>query len=266
MEFETLQIERDGEVMTVSLNRPEKLNAINDTMIKELTDLCATLRGDTSTRFVIITGTGKAFSSGADLASAFQSAEGESAPPYEMARLQQLRGHEMMQSLEKLEQITIAAINGVCLGGGFAIALACDFRIVAQDAVFALPETHVGIFFTWGSTPRLTRLIGPSRAKELIMTCDEVYAREAMIWGLANRVASQKDVLETTRDFVDTIARQGPLSVRLTKKIVNAASLQSLGDIWACEPELVERMLLSNEPIEGMNAFVEKREPNFENT
>jgi enoyl-CoA hydratase/carnithine racemase len=266
MEFETLQIERDGEVMTVTLNRPQKLNAVNDTMLKELTDLCASLRDDASTRFVIITGAGDAFSSGADLGSALENAEGKSDLPYEMARLQQLRGHEMMQRLEKLEQVTIAAINGLCLGAGFAIALACDFRVVAETAVFGLPETRVGVFFTWGCTSRLTKLIGPSRAKELIMTCDEVLPREALLWGLANRLSAPPDLLKAARAFADRIALHGPLAIRMTKKLVDAASLQGIGDTWLCEPELVERAFLSNEPIEGFNAFLEKRDPKFRDT
>jgi enoyl-CoA hydratase len=263
MEFETLQIERDGEVMTVTLNRPQKLNAVNDTMLKELTDLCTSLRDDTSTRFVIITGAGDAFSSGADLSSALENAEGKAELPYETARLQQLRGHEMMQRLEKLEQVTIAAINGLCLGAGFAIALACDFRIVAETAVFGLPETRVGVFFTWGCTSRLTKLIGASRAKELIMTCDEVLPREALMWGLANRLAAPPNLLTAARAFADRIALHGPLAIRMTKKLVDAASLQGIGDTWLCEPELVERAFLSNEPLEGFNAFLERRDPNF---
>jgi enoyl-CoA hydratase/carnithine racemase len=266
MGFETLLIERDGEVMTVTLNRPQKLNAVNDTMLDELTDLCASLRGDASTRFVIITGAGDAFCSGADLGSALKNAEEKNEAPYETARLQQLRGHEMMQRLERLEQVTIAAINGLCLGAGFAIALACDFRIVAENAVFGLPETRVGVFFTWGCTSRLTKLIGPARAKELIMTCDELLPREALLWGLANRLAAPPNLLKVARALADRIAVHGPLAIRMAKKVVDAASLQGIGDTWLCEPELVERIFLSNEPIEGFNAFLEKRDPNFRDT
>jgi len=263
MNYETLLVEKDGEVMTVVLNRPEKLNAVDDRMLEELTDLLGNLREETAIRTIIITGAGRAFSSGADLGSALQSSQGRSDAPYELARLQQLRGHELMQKIEKLEQVSIAALNGICVGAGLAIALACDFRIAAQDAVLGIPEAHVGIFFTWGCTSRLVRFIGPARAKELIMTCDELRPKEALMWGLINRVASQKDLISTTRAFADSIAKQGPLAVRMTKKIVNAASLQSLGDLWTCEPELVERIFLSNEPLEGFNAFLEKREPRF---
>jgi enoyl-CoA hydratase/carnithine racemase len=263
MNFETLLVERDGEVMTITLNRPEKRNAINDTMIKELTAICDGLREETSTRFIILTGAETCFSAGADLASALQSADGSSMPPYEAARLQQLRGHELLQKLEKLEQITVAAINGPCIGGGFALALACDFRIVGDGAMFGLPETHVGVFFTWGCTPRLVSLIGSSRAKEMIMTCDEVGPREALLWGLANRLTAPPDLLSGARGFVDQIAKQGPLSVRLTKKLVNAAAMTNIGDVWMCEPELAERVFLSPEPMEGFNAFLEKREPKF---
>jgi enoyl-CoA hydratase/carnithine racemase len=263
MDYKTLLVETDGEIMKVALNRPQKLNAMNDVMLDELTELCKELRSDTSVRFMIITGAGEAFSAGADLGGALKSAKEVSAPPYEIARLQQLQGQELMQRIEKLEQITIAAVNGVCIGAGLAIALACDFRIAAENAVFCVPETRVGIFFTWGCSARLVRLIGPARTKEMIMTCDEVYPREAMLWGLVNRVAPPQDLPGTTHTFVDKIAKQGPLSVRMTKKIVNSCTLQGLGDTWSCEPELVERMFLSGEPMEGFSAFLEKREPKF---
>ncbi len=263
MQFETLLVERDREMMTVTLNRPKKLNAMNDVMVDELTRLFAALRTDTSTRFLVLTGAGKTFTSGADLAGALQKAETEAIAPYEIARFQQLRGHELMQALEKLEQVTIAAINGRCLGAGFAIALACDFRIFSEAATLGLPEAHVGIFFTWGCTPRLVRLVGSSRAKELIMTCNEVGAKQALEWGLANLVVTPDDLSVSTKAFVEQIAKQSPLAVRLTKKIANAAALSNIGDLWLCEPELVERMFLSEEPLEGFNAFIEKREPKF---
>jgi len=266
MDFETLLVEKDGEIMKVALNRPRKLNAMNDVMLNELTELCKELRSDTSVRFMIITGAGEAFSAGADIGNALEGAERIAAPPHEIARLQQLQGQELMQRLEKLEQITVAAVNGACIGAGLAVALACDFRIAAENAVFCVPETRVGIFFTWGCTARLVRLIGPTRAKEMIMTCDELYPREAMLWGLVNRVAPSQGLPGATHEFVDKIAKQGPLSIRMTKKIVDAYTLQGLGDTWSCEPELVERVFLSGEPMEGFSAFLEKREPKFKDS
>jgi len=266
MDFETLLVEKDGEIIKVAFNRPQQLNAMNDVMLNELMELCNELRSDTSVRFMILTGAGEAFSAGADLGSAIQDAEEASVPPYEFARQQQMQGHELMRRLEKLEQITVAAVNGVCMGAGLAIALACDFRIATEHAVFGLPEARVGLFFTWGCTSRLVRLIGPARAKDMIMPCDEVYPREAMLWGLVNRIAPPQNLPGTTHEFVDKIAKKGPLAIRLAKKVVDASTLQGLGDTWACEPELVERVFLSDEPMEGFSAFLEKREPKFRDT
>ncbi|GAB4340969.1 MAG: enoyl-CoA hydratase-related protein [Candidatus Abyssubacteria bacterium] len=263
MQCETLLVKRDREVMTVTLNRPEKLNAMNDVMVDELIRVFSDLRSDTTTRFLILKGAGETFTSGVDLASALQKVKTEAVAPYEVARSQQLRGHDLMQTLERLEQVTIAAINGRCLGAGFAIALACDFRILSDDAALGLPEAHVGIFFTWGCTPRLVRLVGLSRAKELIMTCNEIGASRALEWGLANRVVPRNELHACATEFIAQIAKQGPLAVRLTKKIANAAALSNIGDLWLCEPELVERVFASDEPIEGFNAFLEKREPKF---
>ena len=263
MDLKTLKVEQTGSVMTVTLHRPHKLNAVNDTMLDELTGLFTDLRRDTTTRFVILTGSGADFSSGADLVSGARAAAQTSRPPYEIARIGQMRGHDLMRSLEALEQVTIAAINGRCLGAGFATVLGCDFRIAAEEAQLSLPEARIGMFFTWGCTPRLVRLIGPSRAKEVIMTCDSVDAKQAQMWGLVNRVVPQQDLLESARALAHRIGQQEPLAVRLTKKIVDAASLRSLGDLSLCEPELVERVFLSDDVPEGISAFLEKREPKF---
>jgi enoyl-CoA hydratase/carnithine racemase len=139
----------------------------------------------------------------------------------------------------------------------------CDFRIASEKAVFGVPEANLGIFFTWGATPRLTALIGPAKAKELIMTCDNIDAQEAWRIGLVNNVVPADQLMIACEGLVRKIASKGHLAIRMTKKMVNAASLAKMADLYPCEPELVERLMLSPEVKEGVEAFIEKRPPRF---
>ncbi|RLC71451.1 MAG: hypothetical protein DRI26_05085, partial [Chloroflexi bacterium] len=183
MDYETLLIDKKEGITTVTLNRPAKLNAMSEQMIQELVQLFTELRQDAVTRFVIFTGAGRAFSAGADVATL-----ADLGKDLTLARMGQLLGHDFMRSLENLEQVTIAAVNGLAMGAGLSLAMACDFRIASETASFGIPEAAVGVFFTWGCTPRLTKLIGPAKAKELIMTADPVDAKEALAIGLVNKV------------------------------------------------------------------------------
>ncbi|RLC69696.1 MAG: hypothetical protein DRI26_08575 [Chloroflexi bacterium] len=256
--YETILVERAEPVVTVTLNRPAKLNAMSGQMLLELMQLFAELRQDVATRFVILTGAGRAFTAGADL-SDLASAQGSPAS----ARLAQLSGQDFVCSLESLDQITIAAVNGLAVGGGVVISMSCDFRIASENARFGIVEPNVGIFFTWGCTPRIVSLLGSARAKELIMTCDIIDAAEALRIGLVNKVVPHDRLMEAAHELVDKIARRGPLAIRMTKKIINAAAAPNFGDLYLCETELVERLFLSPEPVEGMEAFIEKRKPDF---
>ncbi|RJR39558.1 MAG: enoyl-CoA hydratase/isomerase family protein [Desulfobacteraceae bacterium] len=262
MKHENLLTAQSGHIMTVTLNRKEKLNAMNTKLLFELQDLLRSLRGDQSVRFVIFTGAGRAFSSGVE----FSEAEMEkryAEPGLGNERLWQLFGQEFMHLMENLEQITLAAVNGPAVGAGLCLAMCCDFRIASEKALFGIPEANLGIFFTWGATPRLTALIGPSRAKEMIMTCDNFSAQEALSIGLVNRVVPHDSLMGYSEDFLEKIGRKGPLAIRICKKIVNAASLSRMADLYICEPELVERLMLSGDAKEGIEAFLEKRTPRF---
>ncbi len=262
MDYQNLSIGKSGHTMTVTLNRPEKLNAMNTALLFELKDLLQRLRGDEETRFVIFTGAGRAFSCGVE----FSREEMErryAAPGLGNERLWQLFGHDFMHAMENLEQVTLAAVNGAAVGSGLCLAMNCDFRIASETAVFGIPEANLGIFFTWGATPRLTSLIGPARAKEMIMTCENYGAAEALSMGLVNRVVSGERLMSYSMDFVRKMSGKGPLALRICKKIVNAASLSRMAELYPCEPELVERLMLSDESKEGIEAFLEKRSPRF---
>lgn len=262
MAYKTILVEKANATAVVTLNRPTKLNAINAQMIEELLQVFADLRQDIYTRFVIFTGAGTSFTAGADIAGR-QSGELQSA---HVQRIAQLRGHDFIHALEGLEQITIAAVNGYSLGAGLVIAMGCDFRIASTDARFGIPEANVGIFFTWGCTPRLVAIVGPTKAKEMIMTCDMVDAEEAHRIGLVNTIVPPEQLMEAAHDLVNKVGSKAPLAIRIAKKMVNAAAAPNIGNLYPCEPELVERLYLSQDPSEGARAFKEKRRPRFTGT
>ena len=263
MSYETLLVEATPPLVTVTLNRPAKLNAMNALMLQELSQVLAELRSNTAIRFVIFAGAGRAFSAGADLSQRGDSRSADASRAHEGARLSQLAAHDMIRSLQNLEQISIAAVQGYCLGAGLVWSMTCDFTIAAEDAFFGIPETNVGVFYTWGASARLTALVGPMKAKEMIMTCENVTAEEAVSIGLATKAVPPKMLMDTAREMVDKMASKSPLAIRLTKKLVNAASSPGRGEVYLVEPELVERIHISGDPAEGAQAFRERRPPRF---
>ncbi|MBW2349495.1 MAG: enoyl-CoA hydratase/isomerase family protein [Deltaproteobacteria bacterium] len=255
--FETIRVEQVGEVLTVSLNRP-KLNLFNDRMMEELIQVWHGLRRNETARFVVLTAVGEHFSGGVDLKEVF---ERRFTP--ESARRQQLAGHELMRSLESVEQVTVAALRGAVVGAGMAVAQACDFRIMTENSYYLVPETQIGTYYTWGCTPRLVRMVGASRAMEIVMTCDPVPAEDAFRLNLANRVVPDDALEETTREFVEKIAARSPTCIRLTKKIALGASMEGFGNMLAVEPELMQGVVYTGESEERIRAFLEQRAPRY---
>jgi enoyl-CoA hydratase/carnithine racemase len=257
--YETLEVERSNEVATLFLNRPP-LNLFNGKMMEELIGFFHALRSDRDTRFLILAARGGNFSGGADLKEIVEGFGRKEWGP-ESARHQQLAGHELMRSLESLEQVTVAALQGAVIGAGMAVAMACDFRIMAEESYFSVPETMVGVYFTWGCTPRLVRMVGASKAMEIVMACDPIQAREAHRLNLANQVVPKDVLMPAAQEFVGKIASRSPTAVRLTKKIALGASMQGFGNTFVCEPELMQGLTFTGETEEGIRAFVEKRPP-----
>jgi len=263
MAYETILVEKKEKTMIISLNRPEKLNAINARMLKEISQVLAELREDTNTRFVILKGEGTSFSSGADMGARSDTPPDAAQAVSDESRLVQIAAHDMIRTYLNLEQVTIAAVHGYCLGAGLVFVIESDFIIAAEDALMGVPETNVGVFYTWGSSGRLSRLVGPLWAKQLIMTCENVTGQQAVQIGLANQAVPQDKVMGTAWALIDKIASKSPLAVRLTKKLVNAYTAAGRADLFVIEPELVERITISGDPIEGGRAFMEKRPPKF---
>ncbi len=255
--YQTIKVEQSGEIATVSLNRP-KLNLFNRQMIDELTDVFHAMGTNASVRFIILTAEGDQFSAGIDL----MEISADTMTP-EKARLQQLAGYELMRSLESVEQITVASLRGITCGAGMAVAQACDFRIISEDSQFLIPETNIGTYYTWGCTPRLVRMVGASKAMEIIMTCEPISAQEAYRLNLANRVVPGADLMKATLEFIGKIASKSPTSIRITKKIALGASMQGFGNMLICEPELMQTVVSTGETEEGIKAFIEKRAPKF---
>jgi enoyl-CoA hydratase/carnithine racemase len=255
--YKMLNVEQSGEIVTVALNRP-KLNLFNEQMIDELIQACHSLRNNTKARFVILTAQGDHFSAGIDLA-AINKADFTA----EDARIQQLAGHEMMRSLENLEQVTVAALRGIVCGAGMAVAQACDFRIMTEDSYFIVPETNIGAYYTWGCTPRLVRMVGASKAMEIIMICAPIPSQEAYRLNLANKVVPSDALMEATLDFVAKMSSKSPTCIRITKKIALGASMEGFGNMFICEPELMQEVVYTGETKEGIEAFLQKRPPKF---
>jgi len=256
--YETLSTEQSGNIFTVTLNRP-RLNLFNSQMIEELIGIWHSLRFNTTARFVVLTAQGDHFTAGVDL----NATDRKEFTP-DMARRGQLAGHELMRSLENVEQITVAALRGVVVGAGMAVAMACDFRIMTKTSYFLVPETLIGTYFTWGCTPRLVRMVGTAKAMEIIMTSDPVNAETACQLNLVNRIVDEDELMPATHAFIQKIASKSPTCIRLTKKIARGASLEGIGNTFIVEPELMQIPAFTGETVEGVTAFHEKRLPEFE--
>ena len=236
MTYETLNVERDGAVMTVRLDRPHKRNAINRQMHLELQALCRELAEDFKTRVVILTGEGAAFSSGADT-----SEWGQPGPASELElRHMSGIGSRTSAALEGLDQISIAAVHGFAVGGAVVLAVCCDLRVAGESAWFSIPEVELGIPLSWNALPRLAREIGHARALELTVTCERFSARQAYEYGLVTHLAPDGQEEKAARELASRILAKPPLPVALTKATMKAIKRGSeMGDAAYSDPDLL---------------------------
>jgi len=255
--YDTIDVTQAGEIVTIALNRP-KLNLFNERMMRELTHAFSSQRENTTARFIILTARGEHFSGGIDLKEI-----NDGGFTAEDARKNQLLGHDLMRSIENLEQVTLASLRGIVCGAGMAVVQACDFRIMSNESYFLVPETQIGTFYTWGCTPRLVRMVGASKAMEIVMTCDPIDAGEAHRLNLANLVVEKEHLEKAVQTFIAKIASKSPTSIRLTKKIAQGASMIGFGDMLVCEPELMQGLAHTGETNTGIAAFIEKKLPEY---
>lgn len=267
MAYETFMVERAGAIATVFFNRPEKLNPINEKVMREFLTITQEFQEDDDTRVIILTGHGRSFCVGADMVMLAASVEREKQQPVsDSARLRSAKmGWRIMEEWERLEQITIAAVNGFAVGGGLSLAMACDFRIAASGARLWIPEVRLGVPYMWGSISRLINLVGMAKAKELVMTCDEVTAEEALAIGLVNQVVPGEQLTQAAQAFAGKILNKPPMALRRTKEFFKALNVNRAGDITYADAHLGLATALSEDMREAVSAFREKREGKFYN-
>ena len=248
----------DGGLVWLTIERPDVMNCLSFPTLKRLRTLCAELREDLSIRCVLITGAGdKAFCAGADLK------ERKTMPPARVPDfVRNIR--RTMDDVEALPQPTIAVMNGFAFGGGTELLLACDLRVAAAHAQFGLTETTLAIIPGAGGTQRLPRLVGRSRAKDLILTGRKLDAVEAERIGLVNRIAPAGKLAETAVELARTIAANGPVAVRAAKAAIDSGCEEPLTKGLEIEARCYERVLPTQDRLEALAAFAEKRKPSYQ--
>ena len=255
MEYRTLSVTVEEAVATIRLNRPEALNALNSALLGEFAQAIGALDADRAVRAVIVTGSEKAFAAGADV----REMAGKS---FAEAFDEEMFG-AAFTALEACRKPVIAAVAGFCLGGGCELAMACDFILAADSAKFGQPEINLGIIPGLGGTQRLTRLVGASKAMEMILTGRFIDAAEAERAGLAARVVPAAELMAEAAKAARAIAAKSPIAARAAKEAVRRASESPLREGVLFERRLFQALFATEDQKEGMAAFVEKRAPNF---
>ncbi len=250
-----LLVTRESGVVIVTLNRPEKMNALNKEVFEQLRDLISLLESDNTARVLILTGSGdKAFCVGADL----KERQGMNEKDI-LLRLEFVK--KIYLSLERLKIPTIAAINGTALGGGLELAMTCDLRVAAEKVLLGLPEVDLAIMPGNGGTQRLSRLIGLSKSLELILLAKKITAEEALTLHLINATAPPSNVMKTAMQMANKIMESGPIGIQQAKLAIRGGYQRSYEHALDFELECYKTVLYSKDRTEGIKAFIEKRRP-----
>lgn len=255
--FESLLYQREGATVVIQLYRPQKKNALNGELRREMESALREIGDNSSLRVVIITGGEEIFCAGADIAEIEEATTAELV--YKHARQFQL----LFDQIESLPQPVIAAVSGYALGGGCELALACDFRIASETARFGLPEIKIGAFPAGGGTQRLPRLIGAAKAKEMIFTGEPISAEEALSLGLVMKVVPQGRLLEEAKGFASKLAALPRLALEASKRLINRGLEIDLTSALQLEARLLGTLAATHDLKEGTQAFLEKRKPEF---
>jgi enoyl-CoA hydratase len=257
---EFISIAREGAIATVTMDRGDGRNALSRQLIRELTEAARSFADDLETQAVILTGKG-AFTAGADLKD--PEMDRRKANGLLERRHMTRIGPDLCDAWEKVEQVTICAIEKYCIGGGAALAAACDFRIMGKTAHLRLPEIPLGMNMSWHAVPRLVSLIGPSRAKQFVIFGERVEAAQAHEWGLADEVVADGKALAAARRWAGKIAKLPPNAVRMSKQSVNAAANALHQATTFMDLDQYALATTSEDYKEAIKAFLEKREPKF---
>ncbi|GAB4248759.1 enoyl-CoA hydratase [Deferrisoma sp.] len=254
----TVLVERKNGLCLITLNRPQVMNSISFQMLLDLNRVLDEVRFDTSVRCVVITGAGdRAFCAGADLKERAGMTEDQVRRYIHTIR-------NTFTEVENLPMPVIAAVNGVALGGGTELALASDLRIASENATLGLTETSLAIIPGAGGTQRLPRIVGKAKAKELIFTAKRITAAEALEIGLVNRVVPLAGLLDAARELAAAIAKNGPLAVRAAKRAIDRGMEMDLADALVFESTCYETLIPTEDRLEGLKAFREKRKPDYQ--
>jgi len=258
MEFKNTLYEKSERTATITINRPEVLNALNEETILEILSRLEDAKGDETIRVIVVTGAGdRAFSAGADIK---MIKDMDSSKARDVSKL----GHKLCDTIEKLEKPVIAAINGYALGGGLEFAMACDIRIASENARLGQTEIKLGLIPGWGGTQRLPRFLGKGVAKEMIFTGKNIDAKTAERLGLVNAVVPHDQLRSVVRELAREIADKPPVSIRLAKELINSSLETSLSVGETREAEAFGIAASTEDFREGVDAFLKKRKPKFE--
>jgi enoyl-CoA hydratase len=258
MPYTNIIYEKNDRLAIITLNRPEKLNALSPELIRELYDALSDADADEAVRVIIITGGDTVFAAGADLGTM-----DDAAPDVVQAFKLRFSHNNPYDYIEKMGKPVIAAIAGYALGGGCELAMCCDLRIAADTAKFGQPEIRVGLIPGAGGTQRLPRLIGMTKAKELIMIGENIGAEEAKRLGLVNAVVPAESLLDEARKLAAKLIQRPPFGLRLAKTVMNMGADRDLQSALALEREAFAMLFATEDQKEGVRAFNEKRKPDF---
>ncbi len=256
MNYKNIFLTKDGGLTVLTLNRPEVRNALDSTTWSEIREAVREIRFSDEIRVLVITGAGgKAFASGADIRALL-----------ERTTLEQLRSevNDTLNEIENLNKPVIAAVDGFALGGGCELAMACDIRIATTRSKFGQPEASLGIIPCAGGTQRLQRLVGVGKAKELIFTGDIIGAEEAEKIGLVNKVVEPDQLMTAAKEMAEKIMTKGPVAINVAKVCINVGANTDLFSGLAVERFAQTVTLATEDRVEGMTAFLEKRKPEFQ--
>ncbi|HKK96388.1 MAG TPA: enoyl-CoA hydratase-related protein [Anaerovoracaceae bacterium] len=256
--YENIKYEVNDGLAKVIICRPKAMNALNEDVLKELMAVFCEINSDDEVKAVIVTGEGKAFVAGADIAQMYEltSLEG---------RHMMSLGHNVMNYIENMEKPVIAAVNGFALGGGCELAMACDIRIASNKAKFGQPEVGLGIIPGFGGTQRLARLVGKGMAKYLILTADIIDSQEAYRIGLVEKLVDADNLMEVTEKIAKNIMSKAPIAVGTAITSINKGFDLGMAEASAFEVETFTAAFGSDDKKEGMSAFLEKRKAEFKN-
>lgn len=257
MEFKYIIYEKNEAIATITLNRPEALNAFSKEVIEEVLQAVEDAKNDENVRVVVLTGAGeKAFSAGADI----KAMKGMNALK---ARELSLMGEKLCCALENMEKPVIAAMNGYALGGGLEVAMSCDLRIASENVRVGQTEINIGLIPGWGGTQRLTRLVGVAKAKEMVFTGRMIDAKTAEQLGIVNMVVPADKFKEAVKQFAAELATKAPVAIKVAKALINKGAEIGLDAALALEREGFGVVASTEDLQEGVAAFTEKRKPTF---